>query len=397
MLKHLGANGLARGLRAVTQAVLLIILARDVGPAGFGVIAAFLAAHTVLFVVAGMGTPTFVIREVALGNSARARAAIRLNSLTLLFAGVVALFTGFLLISHPLLFAAVVGNVVGLLIERFTENRLAVAYGQQRIHWPVVTLIGQALLPLVVYLSLDTLGMNSLAAFALARVASGVAGQLVALLVVRLPDALTSYSARDMWRAQASYATNTAMVMVRSLDSVIVISIVGAAPAGIYSAASRVMAPFTILAVSMGGVLVPRAALASPARMRRRLDQMVVAGLVLSSLTLVLAPLSESLMAYAFGPEFSGGGPVLIWALLRSGPEVATPLIAAALQARGFERRVAFSSLATSVLTLGAVGAGAILGGAVGAAAGFAVVGLLGMLVLWALSRWSLSRGQLAD
>src|SRR4051794_25522460 len=72
--------GFARGLYALTQAILLILLARGVGPQGFGVVASYLAGHTFLFLLAGMNTPTFVTREMALGHVDVAVKSIRINS-----------------------------------------------------------------------------------------------------------------------------------------------------------------------------------------------------------------------------------------------------------------------------------------------------------------------------
>jgi O-antigen/teichoic acid export membrane protein len=391
MLKHLGVMGLARGLYAVSQAVLLILLARDVGPHGFGIVASFIAAHGVLFWLAGMNTPTFVTREIALGEFARAVASIRLNAVVMAVAIVLALASSVLLVAQPLLLLAVAGNAFGIWSERVTDNRLGVAYGEKRIRSPVVTLIVRSLVPLVLYLGLVVLGVQALIAFAVARVVGGLASQFLGLLLIRLPSPVLATSTRDVLRAQAPLATSQTMNAIRTLDSVIVIALAGAAVSGIYSAVSRVVSPFNTLAVSAAPVVVPRAALASSARVIRMLDCLLLVGMAASAITLVLIPFTESVVVFVFGPKFAGGGPVLLWVLLRVGPVAATPLILTALQAKGFDRLAALNSTATSVLTLAAVAVGAIIGGATGAAAGFAVVSLFGMIALWLSGRQSLA------
>lgn len=121
------------------------------------------------------------------------------------------------------------------------------------------------------------------------------------------------------------------------------------------------------------------------------LDVLLVIGLSLSGVTVLLFPFAELLVVTVFGPEFSGGGAVLLWVLLRVGSVAATPLMSTALQAKGLDRMAALNSLATSVVSLAAVALGAILGGASGAAGGYAIVGLTGMIALWMTGRRSLS------
>lgn len=391
MLKHLGAVGFARGLYAVSQAVLLILLARDVGPQTFGVMAAFVAAHTFVFLLAGMNTPTFVTRETALGDVSAAVASIRANTRVMAVAIVTALTSSLVLLGTPLLMAAVAGNAIALWSDRMTDNRLAIAYGERRIGTPATTLALRAALPLALYLALTQWGVAALLSFAVARAVAGLASQGIGVLLIRLPRGTAAMPARDVLIAQVPLATTTAMGAIRTLDSVVVIALAGAATSGVYSAVSRIVSPFNTLAVAAAPVLIPRAAVADSRTVRRMLDGLLVIGLVLSGATILLLPFTELLVVTVFGPEFSGGGAVLLWVLLRVGPVAAAPLMSTALQAKGLDRMAALNSLVTSVLTLAAVAIGAILGGAAGAAGGYAIVGLAGMIALWITGRRSLS------
>jgi O-antigen/teichoic acid export membrane protein len=393
MLKHLGAMGFARGLYAVSQAVLLILLARDIGPHGFGVIAAFLAAHTFLFLLAGMNTPTFATRELTLRNTPNAVASIRLNAIVMGLAITIALVSTSLLLGQPLLMLAVAGNAIAVWSERLTENRLAVSYAEKRMRPAVITLVVRSLAPLALYLGLAEAGLDALLAFALARVVAGIASQALGLLLIRLPhvadDDLTPV--KRLVRVQAPLATSTSMGALRTLDSVLVVAVAGASASGVYSAVSRVVSPFNTLAASVTPVLVPRAAVATAAKVRRMLDVFVIAGLGLSAITLALLPYRESLVTFVFGPQFAGGGVVLVWVLLRVGPVAVTPLISTALQSQGSDRLAALNSVGTSLCALAGVAGGALVGGAAGAAAGFAAVSLIGMVALWLTGRQSLA------
>jgi len=391
VLKHLGGMGVARGVYALSQAVLLILLARDVGAHEFGIMASFLAAHTFLFLVAGMNTPTFVTREIALGNVATALAGIRANAIVMAIAMLCAAGSSLLAVSQPLMALAVAGNATAVWSERVTENRLAIAYGERRIGAPVATLMIRSLAPLGLYLGLGVAGVDQLLAFAIARVAAGIVCQLLGALLVRLPGcSCERVPLTGVLRQQASLAVSVGMVSLRTLDSVLVIAIAGASNSGVYSAVSRVVSPFGILAMATVPVLVPRAAVASPDKVRRILDALLIGGLLLSSVTLLAFPYREILVVSVLGPEFAGGGAVLAFALLRIGPYAVAPLIGSALQAKGIGRAVAINDAATSVMALIALAVGAIVAGATGAAAGFALVSLIGVAALWALGRRAL-------
>lgn len=374
---------------AVSQAVLLVLLARDVGPREFGIVAAFMAAHTFLFLLAGMNTPTFVTREYALGRVATATAAIRLNAALLASAIAVAAASSLVMVDSPWLLLAILGNAIALWSDRVTENRLAIDYARRKVGIPAATLAVRAVVPLVLYLVITGSGTGALVAFAAARLLAGLASQCLGVLLVRLPEAEAAVSFRELLRAQLPLATTTAMGALRTLDVVVVIGIAGAAASGLYSAISKVVSPFNTLAVALAPVLIPRAAVMDPAELRKLLDRLMLAGIVLSSCMLVLIPFAERLVVLVFGAQFTGGGAVLVWVLLRVGPVAAAPLMSTALQSNGLDRVAAVNSLVTSAVTLAAVVVGTILAGAAGAAAGFALIGLLGMIALWSTGRRS--------
>ncbi|MGP4058270.1 oligosaccharide flippase family protein [Mycobacterium sp. 4D054] len=393
MIKHLGGMGFARGLHALAQAVLFILLARDIGPQGFGVIAAFLVVHTSVFWFVGMDTPTYVARKMALGEIGNAVVSVRVNAALMALAMVPVMASCALLASQTLLMFAVIGNAVAVWNERVTENRLALAYGEKRIKPAVITLVVRSMVPLALYLGLTAtaIGVEALIAFAIARVLAGVASQSLGVLLIRLPAASELPRATTVLREQAPLAANSAMSGIRTLDSVIVIAISGSVAAGVYSAVSRVVSPFNTLVLSIAPVLVPRAAVASSARVRRAMDGLLGVGLVLSAATLLLIPFTEFVVVFVFGPKFAGGGAVLFWMLLRAGPMLATPLMGATLLAKGRDKLVAINSFATTLLLLAAVAAGALADGATGAAAGFALVSLVRMVVLWTIGRRALA------
>ncbi|MGV0853237.1 oligosaccharide flippase family protein [Mycolicibacterium phlei] len=374
----------------VSQAVLLVLLARDVGPHGFGVIASFLAAHTVLFWLASMNTPTFVTREIALDQPDRAFASIRLNAWLLNGSIVLALLSSMLLLDQPLLLLAVAANAFAIGSERMTENRLAIAYGQRRVGPPVMTLAVRSAIPLVLYLGMLAFGINPLVAFSCARVVAGVVSQIISIVLIRIPRSRAASQAREIIRAQLPLAMSQSMSAIRMLDSVVVIALAGATVSGIYSAVSRVVSPFNTIAISAAPVLVPRAVEATPARLRKWVDGLMLMGLGGSIATLAIYPFRENIVVLVFGSEFVGGGAVLVWVLLRVGAAVASPLMSNVLQARGFDRLAAINSTVTSILTLASVAVGSVVWGAPGAAAGFALVSLLGMLLLWGIGRMAL-------
>lgn len=379
--------GIARGSYAVSQAVLLVLLARDVGPDSFGIVAAYIAAQTFLFLVAGMNTSAYATREIAVGNNIYASASIRLNTRVLLLGLLLNLVGTLPLIREPEMLFAVAGNAIALWAERQADNRLAIAYGRRQVKPPAVALTSESLISIALYLTSTGFGLDALVAFGIARTVSSLLALAIAVILVRMPPLGIAPPVRNILQAQVPFATSMTMGALRTLDSVIVIAIAGPAASGIYSAVSRVVSPFNTLAAAAAPVLVPRAAHANPAALRRILDRLFVLGVALSCSTFMLWPFVETLVVLVFGPSFAGGGTVLFWMLLRIGPATINPLISTALQAKGFDRLVAWNSVATSLIVLAAVAGGAAIGGAMGAAVGCAIVTLLRTVSIWVIGR----------
>lgn len=391
MMRFGGVAG-ARAINSLSQAVLLILLAREIGPRDFGIIAAFTAAQVVCIGISSLNSPTFVSREVVLNEWEMARASLRLNRY--LTAGtVVALgILSAIVIRDPWLLVAVIGNSLAVSSEATADARLALSYAQGRMSAPIVSITSRASTSLLLYILLTFSGVNILLSFGIARIASAIVGNVIAVSMTSLPNGEIA-SLGKVFRVQLPLAAALAMGSLRSLDNILVTLAVGPTASGTYAAVSKVLQPFTIAPMALAPVLIPKAAIAEVRDVRRWLDLMYIIALSLSLGSLISLPISEWLVVAIFGEGFSGGGIVMSAVLLRVGVMCVSPVMGAVLQARRLDADVAKNSTMVAILTLLFVFCGALVDGALGAAIGYSISALVGLTRLWLVGRVRVVKG----
>lgn len=387
MLRHFGALAFARGMSALAQAVLLVLLARAIGPHDFGVLSVFFSVQFFVFTIAGLNAHTYIAREVATKHDGAARAALSLNAITLSGALAAAALGALLLWSEPALMLATWANAVALFFEGRTETRLAISFARREIVPAASAIGGRAALSIALYLGLAAVGVDLLLAYTVARFAAASAGWLVARLAVRSSWTQPAARRSRTFAEQLPLAVSIATGSVRNLDNLVVTAVANAATAGVYAAATRLLSPFAIVPSAMTSLVVPRAAQASTSAVRRYADLVFAVGIALSLLTLVTIPFTEWIVTAVFGESFAGGGPVLTWVLLRLGTTCCLPVLVTMLQAKKLDREVAINSTLVAITILPAVAVGAVLAGAAGAAAAFAAISILSFVRMWFVGR----------
>ncbi|MGD6980976.1 lipopolysaccharide biosynthesis protein [Citricoccus sp. CH26A] len=387
LLRQLGSMGGARGLEALIQAVLLILLARELGPTLFGIVAIYHAVHSVIFIVVGMNTATFVVREEALGRPDLAHGALRMNSILLTCALGLLLAGSLYVADKPLICLAVAANAFGAWSQQLGDNRLSLALAHHKVRPSVTAVSARSISSLLVFLGLLSLHANAALAFGVARVGAGLVGLGLVFLLVPRAGKIEKASARRVTREQFPLAVAPGVAALRQFDTVIVTLISGLAASGLYSAVSRIASPLVLFSAAINPVVIPRVAKAPQDKVVKLFDLLFVGLILLTLLPLALIPCAEWMVVSIFGLEFSGGGVVMIWMLLRVGEVTIGPVLAGILQARRLDRTVAVNAvLFTAFMLIGTL-VGALHSGAAGAAAGVAIVGLLGRTRLWLVGR----------
>lgn len=378
----------ARGFYALVNAYLFIVLARELGPGVFGFLAAFVAFYAIFFTVLGMNSPTFISREYALKNYANARGSLRMNRY-LLGGGLVAALGPVYWLTEGTAMALAVGTAAfAAFMDQLSAARLSVAYARHTVYGPLLSTWVRACSNAALFsVLLFGAGVDPLLCYAVSRSVSEGLGYAITVVSVRLSFSEDPVGVPEVFRRQIPMALTSATAALRTADPLVLTAVAGPAATGVYAAAARLLAPFSLLAAAISPILIPQAARADSARIRKSVDITYGATLGLTGLTLLLLPFNEEIVVLIFGAEYAGGGIVLSWVLLRVGTSTVWPVLAGIFQSRNMDRFVALNSVAMSFLVLCGVGVGAWVGGAAGAAAGYSLVALVGYSALWAGGR----------
>ncbi|MGY2126974.1 lipopolysaccharide biosynthesis protein [Blastococcus sp. SYSU DS0617] len=374
MRKLFALMAAGRLLAALVQALQLILLARDVSVADFGRLLASFTAQTTILGIVGLGIVPFVLREYARGEMAGTVAALRLNLRTTLAGGVLGASLACLFIPDWTLVASVIALGIAVALDKNIEARTAVAIARSSRMAPLISVIGRPIAALTFYLLLTNAGASAVLAFGIGRLV-GVAAAVVAVwALVRLPQADAPLQLRELLQRLWPLAASNSIGTLRALDAVVVGLVAGPAATGLYTAASRILSPVSVVATSVSNVLMPHGATLKPREAGRLIRNLTVAawlGVVLLSPFTLFA---ERAMMLLFGEEYAPGGGALSWLLVSLPLAAVAPLIATILQAQNLDRYVFVNTALFTPVTLVLAGLGATLWGASGAAASFAVL-----------------------
>jgi O-antigen/teichoic acid export membrane protein len=359
-------------------ALLFVIAARQAGPQEYGVVVAATGLALVGSDVVDFGMNLWILaaagrdadeREVRRQYQRKVWVAVFVSLLAGALVGTVQAASGRapdILCLVPLLLAGHLAAVSGVALAVWA-GRPALASGVTFTERFAAAVVGLALL---------AAGLSATTALVLGLLAGPVAA--VALLATRWQDGarLLAFRLRGIgrqWRRGAPFAASDLASDVIQLHVVIVGAVAGAARAGDYSAATRLMAVFVIATSSLCMVLLPqlsRAGAGAPELFHRSLATLV--GLVGTGALLVVA-VAPWIVRTTFGPSYSGAVPAIqAYCLVVVLVSVGQPL-SGALQAAGRQRLVATTEVLAILPSMALVGLGAWRWQAAGAAAGAAV------------------------
>lgn len=313
----------SRGLAAFAQALALLLVARSVGPADFGMFSVAVAVGMISNAFVGMGASLRLLRLAAEPRGVQ----LASDLLTIRVAG--SLF-GFCVccatsaLGVPLLAAVAAGALTSA--DLLTDYVQAYFAGQRRQLASALVLLVQRLLPAIVVSVAFAMNDLSFAVFAAASVATGIVMVSVAVAHVK-----PSFRVRETLRSSfgywfASVSSSASQFQPIALNFVATSSVVGN-----FVVATRLVSPLTIVPSTIQTIMIPEIVRdQSRADVARASKTMMRIVLAYSLLLVVLAAPIASLALSALGDAYESARAFLIAMVVAS----AMSAVAQAYQAR---------------------------------------------------------------
>lgn len=384
-----GGNLAATLISALTS----VLVARFLGPAGFGAYSLALVAPGFIQIFSDLGTRPAVTRFVALhlskGEGENARRYAQSSILFAVLTGAVLTVVSFLgsgwvastLLQRPSLQPYIAIASVGVIGQSVLQVGLSVATGRNSMVRASLLNVSQAAFKLVTSISLIVIGLGVAGAVVGHATSYVFAGVIAAVLYVTGARA-TSESlneavadAKEMIRFGFQPFVGTVLVAVSSFYvSLLLAATAGNSVVGSYQAAANLIVPATLLASSTATALYPAFSrlhgLEADTASAFRLSVKYVSYLIIPVLFLISATAPE-LMRIVYGGSYSGGAQYL--ALL---PVAYTPIIIGMSVVPGFFNAVGRPRFVMYATGLGAVGL-LVAAPLLAITAGLGVVGLI--------------------
>ncbi len=360
----------SRGLAAVVQSVSFMLLSRAVDIHTFGSIGVLTALAGFALLVTDLGITATLSRARARGDVAMVAGALRLNDVVSLATAVLfALLAA--LVATPHLALGILA--LSLTLERNVETHLSVFFADGSKYIPAVSILGRRLLMLGTFILLLALGIEGAIAFALAQFVGVIFSQLLQRAGLR--SAARPHSMlrmREVFKGSWRFWASSVLNQVRVLDSAVVGLFASLAGAGLYSAAQKLVNPMLLLPASLSQVILP--AVARDGSDAVKITRNVC--LLFLGSYLIIIPVSffaGDLLGLLFGPAYTAGGSILVWAIVGFPFLALAGPLAAILQGRHDEGFVALNGAVFAVLALVGMVIGAALAGPVGVAAALTI------------------------
>ncbi|GAA1860981.1 hypothetical protein GCM10009836_46400 [Pseudonocardia ailaonensis] len=366
-----------------------IVAARGLTPAELGVIATCTAIGTIACTVFDAGLNNLLVREVAAGDltALDARAYVRTKR-RLLPVMLVPTVVACLLIESNHVTGALLGLLGAAVWEAQTANSLLRAghrFGPAATSQIVGRGVGLVLVLVLVLIGAPELGLviGLLASFALEAAIDRV------LLGAPGTPARTQREALPLYREGIGYGLISLAATSQQLDTPLVALGGGAASAGLYAAAGRLINPLSFFANALGLVGSPWLADArrDPERLLAEERRFLRISAVLCLAPLVAAAVGPFVIPFLLGEAYRTSAAVFVVLALGSAVASMNQPLGIVAQNRGRQRTVALAvgiGVGIGLLATYALGA---WGGAVWAAVGFLVSQAYILVHLWLVVR----------
>ncbi|NSX38684.1 hypothetical protein HTS88_20080 [Pseudarthrobacter oxydans] len=368
------------------QAVTLLLLARDLGPDGFGTFSAAFGTAIVFQASLDLGIATLVVKE----RSANTCSPLIYSALCLTDRLGMALLV---LAALPLLALAVLLDPFFYLLlplavwaaaERQADVWLSVPLADGDAKFNTQNLLIRRAATALLYIIGVSAGFDAALSFSTSMALTSLISYVVVRLFVtaRIETSLPRTPIKTIIGKSWPYWLNSLGVQARNLDSLIVSMVAGAGQAGFYAATSRATGPLRILSTSMAAVLLPASSAKGPRELQRLLRLVGIFAVCSSALyggLIVIVPAAVDLF---LGEIYRGAIfplQIVLAGLVFAG---VASLFTSMLQGVGLQLFVAKTAVATTIICLLFVFLGGLAAGAVGAALALTVSFVVQVIIL---------------
>jgi O-antigen/teichoic acid export membrane protein len=352
------------GLARVFTAVALILLARQVGPGGFGQFLACFSLAKLTSVLFSWGFDGWLLWRGGSAPNERTIATQSGVALVWKLALGVGWFAGLMLVSrwlNPAIFPPPVLLITALFVwtDDLTNTVWSVFKSTLRndVTFKIITSVQFMLV--VVTLALIWLGAQQLLPFLWARLAVSAGGCLVAIAMLRRNIGLgfDRSAMLPILRGATPFAASLALALIyERVDVTIVAQSLGATQAGLYGPASTIVTTLFLIPAAAYSVMVPvftRARRAEEAAFARMLRLMVGVNAVMGvALAVGLAIAARWIVDLLYGAQYAGAGPVLVILSLVLGLRCVTFALAAAVVGAGQQTRRLYAQAVAAALSI---------------------------------------------
>lgn len=356
MLRRIGSLFSLRLVSAAVQALVLVYLARLLGPASFAGLTATLALGAVLATAFGFGGQAQALRLLAVPD-------YRQYATTLTVVRIAtAIVTGFI--------ASVAGAsffgldwFFGILAGTYSASEAIVAFSQhlllgvQDTRRANVSVLLKPVLTIMLIASAVALGLEPLVGFA----AGGLLSALVAALLAA-PHMDGAVALRRVVRDSRAYWASTTLASVQQLDVAVVTLLAPGGMAGSYAGATRLVNPLNLAVTSILSIVTPnlsRRDLGDRGRVFRRAFWTVSA---VAALFLLATPVLVVAGPAVLGDGYGNSGPFFGALGVALAVNSFAQFYAASFYAIGEARRLALVRVWTAPIGLAVIGVASLSG-----------------------------------
>lgn len=372
--KQFGAPLVARVAASAMQAVIIVLLARMLGPTDFGFFAVSIGIGAVLGSLLGFGSSAQALRLLATPDPQRLAATLLL--LRVMTAAIIAGAIVAMGWSGPR--AIILLAAVYTATEVISDLCQSLMLGMQRTGLAYVALVVRRALPLTLLLAgllfawspIVTLGIGwgLSAAIALLFCRSLVARPLPAWTAIR--------SGLHFWSSMA-------LLNLQNLDVVLLQAVVGPALVGQYGAASRVVNPLNLFTATILSILTPKLAAATdPADRVATFRQGRMILIAYFACLLVAAPIAYHVGPWILGDAYAAAAPLFAAFTVAAGFSALSQIHVSLLYALDRAQTVAVMRLIAIPVGLAILVASTYVAGVIGAAVGIVCMQILPMVLL---------------
>jgi O-antigen/teichoic acid export membrane protein len=363
----------ARGLGSALQAAALILLARTVSPAAFGVLNAVVGVVGVLLVVTGLGLSLYVPLARAAQEHDNVAAGLRLNAWSNIATAALAVPALWLWTAANGFHPGLVLIGLSLALERNVDTLLGVSVADGKSGLSAGNMLLRRCMTLAVMVPAILAGVDPIWSYTAGLVLGAVAAQLHVRRSVSVTGEAAAVPVRTILHLAWPFLASNVAGQSRTLDTAVVSAAVGPATAGLYAAAAKLVQPLLLIPQTLSAVVMPRAKRMSPGAAQRlgyRLALLAVASILA---VVPIAFIATDIVVLVMGEPYAAAGPALAWSMGALPFIVLGAAFGSVLQGQGHQRVVAVNGLVFAAVGLAACGVGAVLAGATGAAIGLAL------------------------